>query len=565
MVRWYNPILLLRIGFRAASATLVEQFSDHRELQAALDPIDDDSFCGAYDRSESLSKTNDSSFCIDYVADLGEGWDATYTVASALSAPDIKLQDQAIARANLLIFGGDQVYPDPSSTSYQERTIHPYCKARESFPSFQAELFALPGNHDWYDGLAEFTNLFCRARSSSYKEEDRKIANWVTNQRRSYFAIKLPQNWWLCGIDVQLGHTANITQIDYFRKIAENLIQKNDKIILCSARPEWVLSDLNQSDSTESLTQIIEVLSAMGAEVKAVLAGDIHHYSHYKTKAGKLHCITAGGGGSFLHPTHHLPEQLNAQEENQTFTNLNLEKCYPEKSVSRKLTYKNFIFPFLNWDFSILIGCIYTLLAWFFETRTMSTGAPMSEKFLQFSQGNISALETVTQFFTTIPKSPEFAIIVFILYFGFIKFNQTKNLIFSIGLGVAHALAHFAPFIVAYYFAALAACHFATPLSGELLPFILFIGTTFIISSILGGIVFGGYLYVALNWFNLQWNNAFSSLRISNFRNFLRLVIDTNGDLTIHALKIEKIGKTSIDGSWKEGSEPELIETIKIQ
>ncbi|MBD0259532.1 MAG: hypothetical protein ICV83_27750 [Cytophagales bacterium] len=47
-------------------------------------------------------------------------------------------------------------------------------------------LFAIPGNHDWYDGLASFVKQFCQGRW---------VGGWRTTQTRSYFALALPHNW----------------------------------------------------------------------------------------------------------------------------------------------------------------------------------------------------------------------------------------------------------------------------------------------------------------------------------------------------------------------------------
>ena len=46
-------------------------------------------------------------------------------------------------------------------------------------------LYAVPGNHDWYDGLTAFLRLFARQR-------DATIGGWRTRQSRSYFAVRLP-------------------------------------------------------------------------------------------------------------------------------------------------------------------------------------------------------------------------------------------------------------------------------------------------------------------------------------------------------------------------------------
>jgi len=62
----------------------------------------------------------------------------------------------------VLVFGGDQVYPSPSREEYQRRLVAPYAAAfGDDTTSERPHVYAVPGNHDWYDGLSAFTRLFC--------------------------------------------------------------------------------------------------------------------------------------------------------------------------------------------------------------------------------------------------------------------------------------------------------------------------------------------------------------------------------------------------------------------
>ena len=65
------------------------------------------------------------------------------------------------------------------------------------------------------------------------------MGGWKTEQRRSYFAVKLPQRWWLIGIDIQFDTYIDAPQIAYFRRVAED-IRDGDGVILCTAKPSWV-------------------------------------------------------------------------------------------------------------------------------------------------------------------------------------------------------------------------------------------------------------------------------------------------------------------------------------
>ena len=53
--------------------------------------------------------------------------------------------------------------------------------------------------------------------------------------------------------------------------------------------------------------------------------------------------------------------------------------------------------------------------------------------------------------------------------------------------------------------------------------------------------VFGTYLYLSLNIFGCHYNEAFSSLRIASYKNFLRLHFRKDGQLEVFALGVDKM------------------------
>ncbi len=54
----------------------------------------------------------------------------------------------------------------------------------------------------------------------------------------------------------------------------------------------------------------------------------------------------------------------------------------------------------------------------------------------------------------------------------------------------------------------------------------------------------GVYLLVALNVFGFHHNEAFSSLAIEDWKNFLRMRIGPDGALTIYPVGIERVPRT---------------------
>ena len=179
MVRWFDPHQLVDTVARVVTSGVWSSYVDSRELQA-LEPS------RFYDRSDA------SDLWVDYVADLGDGWNSTYTVAGLLAQDELELdwdgERLTTARGRVLVMGGDQVYPVPKRTEYENRLIGPYRSALPWVAGDPPELFAIPGSHDWYDGLGNFSSVFCRGYW---------IGGWKTRQRRSHFALKRPHGWWL--------------------------------------------------------------------------------------------------------------------------------------------------------------------------------------------------------------------------------------------------------------------------------------------------------------------------------------------------------------------------------
>ncbi|KAF3446689.1 hypothetical protein FNV43_RR11869 [Rhamnella rubrinervis] len=64
-------------------------------------------------------------------------------------------------------------------------------------------------------------------------------------------------------------------------------------------------------------------------------------------------------------------------------------------------------------------------------------------------------------------------------------------------------------------------------------------------------LVFGSYLYICINWFHLHFDEAFSSLRIANYKSFTRFHINGDGDLEVYTLAVDKVPKEwKLDPDW---------------
>jgi len=316
MARWFDPVLLLKLLNNVFLSSIFGQYADRRLIIAALDTVPlDEHVRRAEAFRQRLTTNQDGSVWIDWVADLGDGFDSTYAVASLLSRKELKVGETPLPRGQALIMGGDEVYPTATRQAYSNQLRQPYARAA---PDHDAKddagrpVLAIPGNHDWYDGLVLFLAFFC-------KEKPWHLGEWRSYQRRSYFAIRITETWWLWATDIQLADDMDQPQADYFKQIAAKM-PENSKIILCSAEPGWLYTDSHRSS-----WEIMEYAAGIarnanrGHTIPLLLSGDTHHYSRYVGK-DERQFITSGGGGGFLHPIHIQAEadaiEKRAQAEN---------------------------------------------------------------------------------------------------------------------------------------------------------------------------------------------------------------------------------------------------------
>jgi hypothetical protein len=437
MVSWYDPRLLARVGIRTLVSSVFGQYADQRLMQAVTDPCSDEELCRRYDYGDlraadpqrRIATDDGGAFWIDYVADVGDGFEPTYTMAYLLAHDSLDVRGAGNLRhGEILIMGGDQCYPQATREEYKRRLLQPFAWAF-STRAPDRRLFAIPGNHDWYDGLNSFDSLFCSSRDRLSEGRGNVIGGWQCQQHRSYWAIRLPYNWWIWGADIQFSKYLDTPQVNYFEAMARQM-QPGDNLIICLAEPSWMIADLHGQDEEENFFKITSIARARGAHIAAVIAGDWHNYNRYYAHDLDVHFITSGGGGAFLHPTHvlknnisvrwperteeqvaeaytsavHPGELLRAREydirlkrNTQAAGNVveqavqdvqdaleplqpakasrrrqplqpQAPKCYPSKAKSYLLSLRNLLFPFYNPAFAIGIGILYWLITWEFQT-----------------------------------------------------------------------------------------------------------------------------------------------------------------------------------------------------
>ncbi|KAF6163941.1 hypothetical protein GIB67_011265 [Kingdonia uniflora] len=72
-----------------------------------------------------------------------------------------------------------------------------------------------------------------------------------------------------------------------------------------------------------------------------------------------------------------------------------------------------------------------------------------------------------------------------------------------------------------------------------------------VLSTPVVSLVFGSYLYICINWLHIHFDEAFSSLRIANYKSFTRFHITKDGNLEVFTLAVDKVPRDWIlDPKW---------------
>jgi 3',5'-cyclic AMP phosphodiesterase CpdA len=509
-VRWLAPRVLITTGAQSLVAEIFGSFADKRELQGSLP--------AAVHRHGIADEV-----WLDYVADLGDGFDATFSIASLLAAPSVELDGTGpLPRGRLLVMGGDQVYPAASTRAYEDRTKGVY---RAAFPAPDGAppptLFALPGNHDWYDGLTAFLRVFAQRRP---------FGAWQTEQTRSYFAVELPHRWWLLAIDTQFDDYLDAPQLEYFRAVSAEL-RPGDAVILCTSTPAWVPAgsggESKGYDTIEFFNR--EIVRPNGATIRLMLSGDKHHYARYAEVGGTGQRITCGIGGAYLSATHRLPESIELPprksrvREPSECVRFDRAERYPDGARSRVLAGGIFKLPWRNPGFWVLSGLLQTAM-----TLAVLLG--------------IVGLDQPGVFRLLAAWAPA-VLVAIVLVFGaqaFARIDLPKNVKRHNVAGVLHSLAHVALSVGwALLVLAIDGALPAGPGGDVAVLAIVAIGTPVAIGFLDAELV-ALYLLVASR-FGINLNEAFAGQSIEDYKGFLRMRIDAAGDLTIYPIKLPTV------------------------
>lgn len=536
-VSWFDIRQLSATAAKTLASTIIGSMSGRRELMAALEP----------DAQDHFDLASEDAVWLDYIADCGDGWNASYSVAWLAGRDALLLNrdgsptpqpisddcrvEAVIAESKealrlpagrALILGGDEVYPTASRSGYEERLVGPMRSARFQQPGGR-EIFAIPGNHDWYDGLTSFVRLFCQSPASR-----RWLGAWQTRQRRSYFAIALPHRWWLWGVDLALEDDFDPPQYDYFLTQAQKL-KPGDQVILAVPTPVWLALERGEGNSAplDKLKLVMEAALDQKATIPLIVTGDSHFYAHHRGSSGNVQrdYVVCGGGGAFTLGTVQVPRDFPiSQTEKARETVL-----FPNRKESERLRWRVLGFPFVNPIFTAALVAIQLITLWLLWAHWVG---PKAIK---------APTELACRIMERLPHAPGLALWLGFILTGFCAFGWSgargdrSNKLAAIAGGL-HGIAQ----CTVAFFLLWAALWVGEGLDDW--------GRAAVIAAALAaaylahGFLFGLYLVTAHLVMDMHNLEVYSAQAIENWKSFLRIRIDREG-ATVHPIGLRHSGR----------------------
>ncbi|MBB4935885.1 hypothetical protein FHR32_000190 [Streptosporangium album] len=273
------------------------------------------------------------------LGDTGEGDASQYAVVPGL----LKIG----ADTDFAVIASDVIYPTGSGNEYDDKFFRPY-------QDYRAPIYAVPGNHDWYDGLGGFMRVFCDAPALKAERqgftlspaglrgllwrkperidearlararEHRPLPEQQAVQPAPYWAMETP-GLLIVGVDTGIHSTLDREQAQWLREVSRDPRPK----VLITGKPIYTRNEYKPS-KLEGGGTVDDIVADPAHNYVAAIGGDVHNYQRFPIRAGDrtIQYIVAGGSGAFMHATHTTPRVTVGGVHEDDY------RCYPLRGDS---------------------------------------------------------------------------------------------------------------------------------------------------------------------------------------------------------------------------------------
>ncbi|MGW5637045.1 metallophosphoesterase family protein [Streptomyces sp. NPDC003832] len=287
-----------------------------------------------------IRRDDPDRFSFLVIGDTGEGDEPQYAVVPGLL--------KAGAGTSFAVLASDVIYPVGGADDYGPKFFRPY-------RDYRAPIYAIPGNHDWYEDLGAFMRVFCGdAPPLAPEPKPRPLTGpWLRgllwhrprdtdglrlDEARKYRsdpaqAALQPGPYWavdagpvrVVGIDTGLLGRLDAEQGAWLREVSRDPRPK----ILITGSPLYV-DGAHHPCEIEGGGTVDDIVRDPAHRYVAAIGGDIHNYQRYPVRVGDrtIQYVVAGGGGAFMHATHTIGRVDVAGVTERDF------RCYPLRGDS---------------------------------------------------------------------------------------------------------------------------------------------------------------------------------------------------------------------------------------
>jgi hypothetical protein len=287
-----------------------------------------------------IARDDPDTFSFLVVGDTGEGDEPQYAVVPGLL--------KAGQDTRFTVLASDVIYPVGSADDYADKFFRPY-------RDYRAPIYAIPGNHDWYEDLGAFMRVFCddapplapEPRPRPLTQAWLRALLWHRPRPGDGSALAAarelrsapeqravqPGPYWavdagpirIVGIDTGLLGTLDAEQGAWLREVSRDPRPK----LLITGSP-LIVDGAHHPCPIEGGGTVDDIVRDPAHRYVAAIGGDIHNYQRYPVHVDgrTIQYVVSGGGGAFMHATHTVPHVSVAGVTERDF------RCYPLRGDS---------------------------------------------------------------------------------------------------------------------------------------------------------------------------------------------------------------------------------------